>query len=388
MDTIVCRKAASGRFSVLAAVQVGNFAGGRIRRKMVRTKQEENFSNNVIWYNFILCILVIFIHARNDSIFTLPALICGVPVFNEIEAFLAADLAGAAVGGFYIGSGYLFFRNYSWKRVFSKYKSRIRSLVVPYILWTLLYFFIHAAVSRIPVLAAVFQESLIQISWRTMLDAVIHYRYCAFLWFLQFLILYAAFSPAIYVLIGNRWSGAAAILLVFFTACTNIIKNEQAAAVINWLVLYMLGGYIAIHRKETVEAGKISTGVLAGAMLLAAAAFWIYKREPSVFGVLFYSFSFSAALWCLLSWEREGGGTQTMPAAREWQKNTFAVYMTHFMAVQGINSIAGRYISQSMWAGFLLFLLLPAVCIGGVQLVKKFCGNGTWLLWKIWMGSR
>ena len=33
-------------------------------------------------------------------------------------------------------------------------------------------------------------------------------------------------------------------------------KNEQAAAVINWLVLYMLGGYIAIHRKETVEAGK------------------------------------------------------------------------------------------------------------------------------------
>ena len=28
---------------------------------MVRTKQEENFSNNVIWYNFILCILVMFV---------------------------------------------------------------------------------------------------------------------------------------------------------------------------------------------------------------------------------------------------------------------------------------------------------------------------------------
>ncbi len=69
---------------------------------MVRTKQEENFSNNVIWYNFILCILVIFIHARNDSIFTLPALISDVPVFNEIEAFLAADLAGASVRCFYI----------------------------------------------------------------------------------------------------------------------------------------------------------------------------------------------------------------------------------------------------------------------------------------------
>ncbi len=355
---------------------------------MARTKQEENFSNNVIWYNFILCILVIFIHARNDSIFTLPVLISGIPVWNEIESFLAADVAGAAVGGFYIGSGYLFFRNYSWKRVFSKYKSRMRSLVIPYILWTLLYFFIHAAISRIPVLASVFQEPLIEISWRTMLDAVIHYRYCAFLWFLQFLILYAALSPAIYLLISNRYSGGAAILLVFFTACTNIIKNEQAAAVTNWLVLYMLGGYIAIHLREAVEAGKTSTGALAGAMFLAAAAFWINKSYPSVFGVLFYSCSFSGALWCLISWDREGSSTLTMPRAREWQKNTFAVYMTHFMAVQGINRAAGRFLSQSMWIGFLLFLLLPAVCFWGVHLVKKICGNGKWLLWKIWMGSR
>ena len=51
---------------------------------MNRTKQEDNFSNNVIWYNYILCILVIFIHARNDGIFTVPVWISGIPVFNEL----------------------------------------------------------------------------------------------------------------------------------------------------------------------------------------------------------------------------------------------------------------------------------------------------------------
>ncbi|KAI4444769.1 hypothetical protein C824_000056 [Schaedlerella arabinosiphila] len=353
---------------------------------MGRTEQEDNFSNNVIWYNFILCVLVILIHARNDSIFTLPVQISGFPVFNELEAFLASDVAGAAVGGFYLGSGYLFFRNYSWKRVFSKYKSRVKSLVIPYILWTLLYFFIHAGISRIPVLAAVFREAPIQITWKSMADAVLHYRYCAFLWFLQFLILYAAFSPAIYLLIRSRYFGAAAILVVFFTACTNIIKNEQAAAVTNWMTLYMLGGYIGIHLKGIVEKGKTSTRMLMGTLILAAASFWIYKKYPSVFGVLFYSFSFSAALWCLTAWEKDGAGT--MPRARGWQKNTFAVYMTHFMIVQGVNALAGRYISQSMWVGFFLFLILPAVCFGVVQLAKRICGNGTWILWKIWMGSR
>jgi hypothetical protein len=62
--------------------------------------------------------------------------------------------------------------------------------------------------------------------------------------------------------------------------------------------------------------------------------------------------------------------------------------MTHFMIVQGVNALAGRYISQSMWVGFFLFLILPAVCFGVVQLAKRICGNGTWILWKIWMGSR
>lgn len=355
---------------------------------MGQTKQEENFSNNVIWYNFILCILVIFIHARNDGIFTVPVMASEIAVFHEIERFLAADVAGAAVGGFYMGSGYLFFRSYSWKRVLPKYKSRIQSLLIPYILWTLLYFFMHVAISRITVLAAIFQEPPIQVTWRTMLDAVIRYRYCAFLWFLQFLIIYAAISPVVYLLLRNRYLGAAAILVVFFTACTNIIENGQASAVINWMTLYILGGYIGIHFRESIETKKTGTNMMAAFFALSAAAFWNYKRNPSVFGVLFYSFAFSAALWCFLSWKKEDESANTMPWAREWQKNTFAVYMTHFMIVQASNAIAGRFLSRSMWVGFLLFLLLPAVCFGAVRLAKKVCGNGKWMLWKILMGSR
>lgn len=355
---------------------------------MGKAEQRENFSNNVIWYNFILCILVIYIHARNDSIFTVPVFISGISIFSEMESILAADIAGTAVGGFYLCSGYLFFRSYSWNHTLEKYKSRIRGILIPYILWTLIYFFIHVVISHIPGLAVIFHEAPIQVTWKTILDAVFHYRYCAFLWFLQFLILYAAVSPVIYVLIQNRYSGVAAILVVLFTACTNIIKNEQASAVTNWLVLYMLGGYIGIHFKTFIEHKKAGNRLLAGSMCLASAAFWIHKRFPSVFGVLFYSFAFAAALWCFLTWEKKRGEEYTMPAAREWQKNTFAVYMTHFMIVQGANTVVSRYVSQSMWVGMILFAVLPAGCFGAVWLAKKVCGNGKWVLWKLLTGSR
>lgn len=220
------------------------------------------------------------------------------------------------------------------------------------------------------------------------MDAVLHYRYCAFLWFLQFLIFYVAISPVIYFLIQNRYSGFAAILLVFFTACTNIIKNEQAAAIVNWMVLYMLGGYLGIHFKVILKAKKTDEKALAVMLVLTVVAFWFYKRVPSVCGALLYSFFFSATLWCLLSWEKEEKDPETMPESRVWQKNTFAVYMTHFMIVQAANTMTGRFISRSMWVGFVLFFILPVVCFGMVHLAKKICGNGKWFLWRILMGNR
>lgn len=338
---------------------------------MEKTRQEENFSNNVVWYNYILCILVVFIHARNENIFTEPVLFLGIPVFNKIETFLAVDLAGAAVGGFYLCSGYLFFRGCSWERMPSKYKRRARNILIPYILWTLIYFFIHVMISRIPGLAAIFQEPWIETDWRTVLDAVLNYRYCAFMWFLQFLIVYAAVSPFIYILLRNRYLGAAAVLAVFFTACTNIIKNDQAAAVVNWLTLYMLGGFMGIHGRTWIECRKADIKQLFGCVLLAFAAFGINQGFPSVFGVLFYSFSFSAALWSLLAWDKEKKDGPAMPAAREWQKNTFAVYMTHFMLVQAAGAVVSRYVSRSMWIGFLLFLVLPAACFGAVNQIGR-----------------
>lgn len=355
---------------------------------MGKAEQRKNFSNNVIWYNFILCVLVIFIHARNDNVFTSQVIISGISIFGEIESFLAADIAGAAVGGFYLCSGYLFFRGYSWNQTLSKYKKRIHSILLPYILWSLIYFFVHVMISHIPNLAVIFHEEPILVTWTTILDAILHYRYCAFLWFLQFLILYAAVSPALYALIRNKYSGAAAILVVLFMACTNIIKNEQVSAVTNWLVLYMSGGYMGIHCQTVVEHKKTDKKRLVGSLLLAFAAFGIYKRFPSVFGVLFYSFGFAAALWCFLTWEKKRGEEYTMPAAQEWQKNTFAVYMTHFMIVQGVNSVVSRYVSQSMWVGMILFAALPAVSFGVVWLAKKVCSNGKWILWRLLMGNR
>ena len=183
---------------------------------------KNTFSNRVTWYNFILCIFVVWIHAQNTDLFTEVVMIEGKPLFNQIEQTIVSDIAVVGVAGFFLCSGYLFYRNYSWGKVLEKYKTRFVWLFIPYVIWTLLYYFIHVGVSYITPLRAVFNEPPITVTWKGIVDAVLNYRYCAFLWFLQFLILLVVLSPLIYLLISNKYMGIVAIVLVLVIDSTGI----------------------------------------------------------------------------------------------------------------------------------------------------------------------
>ncbi len=139
---------------------------------------KNTFSNRVTWYNFILCIFVVWIHAQNVDLFTEVVMIDGKPLFNQIEQTIVSDIAVVGVAGFFLCSGYLFYRNYSWGKVLEKYKTRFVGLLIPYVIWTLLYYFIHVGVSYITPLRAVFNEPPITVTWKGIVDAVLNYRYC------------------------------------------------------------------------------------------------------------------------------------------------------------------------------------------------------------------
>lgn len=152
-------------------------------------------------------------------------------------------------------------------------------LFIPYVIWTLLYYFIHVGVSYITPLRAVFNEPPITVTWKGIVDAVLNYRYCAFLWFLQFLILLVVLSPLIYLLISNKYMGIVAIVLVLVIDSTGIcgdlaFGSVQAQAFCNWLFIYMTGGYIGIHGSGAVESKNTSWLLLLASVILAVLAYY------------------------------------------------------------------------------------------------------------------
>lgn len=90
---------------------------------------------------FPLAIMVIFIHMNPEvsNLFDVDfCLISGHGIYNVTGVLLSHVLTHIAVPTFYLISGFLFFINFqkwSWEGYKKKLSSRIKTLLVPYLLW-------------------------------------------------------------------------------------------------------------------------------------------------------------------------------------------------------------------------------------------------------------
>lgn len=57
----------------------------------------------------------------------------------SFETYMNKLANGVCVPYFFVISGFLFFRNFDMKMLAAKYRSRCKSILVPYLVWNVLY---------------------------------------------------------------------------------------------------------------------------------------------------------------------------------------------------------------------------------------------------------
>ena len=171
---------------------------------------EPKFHQKIAWFNFICCLMVIWTHSGNADLFSRN---WGqdAPWWH----FQYPVIQGNSAGGhpcFIMLSAYLFYRNFTMKRLGEKLNKRLHSLLVPYLLWNTIYYVAYVAASRIPGLQTIANRTDLVITTSGAWRAITKYTFNPVFWFMYQIILLVLLAPVLYLFLKNIWTGAAFLL--------------------------------------------------------------------------------------------------------------------------------------------------------------------------------
>ena len=142
-----------------------------LTRKMKKIEK-----NKITYIHFLLTILVILVHSANNN-----------SLFERIFS-IEVGIGQFAIPLFFIISGFLFFHKANTiNDVKNKIIKRFYSLVIPYLIWNLIYYIFHLIL-----------EPETKCSLETLIDVILNYSYNPVFWYIHQLILLTIISPIIY----------------------------------------------------------------------------------------------------------------------------------------------------------------------------------------------
>lgn len=179
------------------------------------------------------------------------------PIYNFMEYLLGGSLFRFCVPLFFCISGYLFFYSLREKKmnaIWKKFKIRCKTLLLPYLLWCVIFVITICSIEIIPGCAKFINNSLIDhLRNNSILQNLvdIFYSPLAFhMWFIKYLIYFVMLSPFIFLFFKcvNKWIIiGAAILALFFS-------KELGDFGCIWY--FIIGGSLSFNRIDLDSRGK------------------------------------------------------------------------------------------------------------------------------------
>lgn len=341
--------------------------------------EEKCFRNKVTVFNFMAMYFVILIHTYNLEVYQITP---NSSVFSNVVYWLenyVRCLSNLAVPFFFFMSGFLFFRNFTWKDLKRKYISRFFSIFIPYILWCSIYYLYYVAVTHIPFIANHMNDVKI-----IHLDMMIWLRWLwpdsyYVLWFLKNLIVMIIITPILYIILKNRWHISGWVVLGILFLCT---KGIISISLPYFSIYYAVGAFIGINYKNILHKSSKEIVVTARILLiimLIISGFLTY-HERSMDDLL--TIIFCAAIWYGVS------GSKQNISLPWWMNVSFFIYCAHDMILEGLEKIWLVLGGHSTVAALLDYIFAPLFTI--IILIFVAYALKKWMnpLWKLLSGNR
>ena len=188
------------------------------------------FRNKITFLNVVLTLMIVILHAKSPERFGLA--LKDYPVIYSISTFCRV-----ATPLFFFVSALLFFKGCDFDQLKRKYESRVRTLLIPYILWNLIFVSLFLVMSHTPAISAKLNVGDILNTPKEFLIAVLN-SYHSDLWFVRNLMFYCLLAPFFLLVFRNR---TFAFLLLLASVVVSRYFEPQYKSLLRWLPIYHSG---------------------------------------------------------------------------------------------------------------------------------------------------
>lgn len=347
---------------------------------MTITNFSELQSKTINFLRFPLMLMVVFIHDEhleiNMQILTTKTLQMKT-LYTIIVNLGHYTLTQIAVPCFFMFSGFLFFyktTEFSKTQYFDKLKKRIKTLLIPYLLWNILAICVPLAGALKNGELATFWTNLSEkgffsiflnyTSWKSMTGQIYFGPALLPLWFLRDLILTVILSPVIYHIVKyTKILGIIGLGLLYYFKIGVIIVDYNLNQLVVAIFFFALGSYFSINEKNIISSLR-KVQIFGLPISLISLGFSVYFYQTDIFQYILpiYVVSGIITIVNITSLLIERNKIKEIDLL---SKASFFIYLSHTILILGLSRVFLNKIIpfDNYIALTIIYLLTPFLCV-------------------------
>lgn len=329
------------------------------------------FSKKVTLFNVLATFLIVVLHAETPLRFGRELSLGSTPFVYVI--FMVTQVA---VPLFFFLSGLLFYKDCEWKNLPNKLYRRIFSLVIPFLIWNLFFVAVFWAISKVPFIADKMNRPADLNTVKDWLLAIWHTKFTP-LWFIKYLIIFNLMSPAILLVIRNKYVGAT--FAIGLLAASAFLDWDSYCDILYWMPVYLSGAILGRHlysekRNQDFpifeDIGSAAHRALAVSLfVILMANYFIALFNPDF--IRFFRFIAPIAIWlfadCILK-----ADFKDKFVVKDWMGYSFFIYATHHFMLNAEQALVRAYLPNTMAVVNLTFIITPVVTFVLIVLIARW----------------
>jgi surface polysaccharide O-acyltransferase-like enzyme len=356
---------------------------------------DKYLSKKIKVLSFLAMIMVVFLHAYISDIKSLS----GTINFSKgyalcFQYFFSQGITRVAVPFFYLFSGYLFFLNMEGtiKEFVTKFKTRLTTLALPYLLWSLWALVIYYVLQTIPQSKDFFTNKLIknytfsELSYTIFIDPIAYQ-----LWFIRDLVVLVLLSPIVWLLV--KYLKYAIVPVLVFTWCIDfnfILFSNEA------LLFFVVGALFSLDEKKILQINLASNHknylfLWLSIVFCKTLLFYFDYDENAVVMTVFLKTSIVVgilAIWSSYDFLFENKKDEIGHKFNMLVSFSFFIYVFHEPVLTIIKKACFYVMGKDEFASFSIYLVAPILTICASLFVGYFLKQITPKFYNLITGGR